>query len=331
MLRAIVRNRGVTAALTAGVASSAVLRSHAAPACQSVQPLVAYSAATASSATQTAAASTPTTAASKAALTLPPLAPSPVHVVLYQYNSCPFCNKVRAYLDYARIPYAVVEVNPLFKSEIKWSTDYRKVPIAVVNGMQLNDSDEIIARIDETLKAAGARRVVNSQGCRAAGTGSEEEAAQLAWVSNKLIHTLSPNLYATLSEAVESFDYITQRNFPAWSALATKYIGAVAMYGVTKKLKKRHGIADGQERQALYDACRQWMTTVGEHRPFLGGDAPNRADLAVFGVLRALMPLPVGRELLAQDAALTAWYTRMTNAVGRSSLQHRIMEAPSAQ
>lgn len=37
------------------------------------------------------------------------------------------------------MPYKVVEVNPLSKKEIKWS-DYKKVPILMVDGEQLNDS-----------------------------------------------------------------------------------------------------------------------------------------------------------------------------------------------
>lgn len=44
-----------------------------------------------------------------------------------------------AFLDYHDIPYRVVEVNPLSKKEIKWS-DYKKVPILVVDGEQLIDS-----------------------------------------------------------------------------------------------------------------------------------------------------------------------------------------------
>ena len=54
-------------------------------------------------------------------------------VTLYQYDVCPFCNKVKAYLDYRGIPYDVVEVNPLTKSEIKFSKEYTKVPIVTVD------------------------------------------------------------------------------------------------------------------------------------------------------------------------------------------------------
>lgn len=48
-------------------------------------------------------------------------------------------NKVRAYLDHARIPYVVVEVDPVLKGQLGFSS-YRKVPVAVVNGVQINDS-----------------------------------------------------------------------------------------------------------------------------------------------------------------------------------------------
>uniref|UniRef100_A0ACD5YBD6 Uncharacterized protein n=1 Tax=Avena sativa TaxID=4498 RepID=A0ACD5YBD6_AVESA len=55
------------------------------------------------------------------------------------YQAFPFCNKVRAFLDYHDVPYKVVEVNPLSKKEIKWS-DYKKVPILTVDGENLIDS-----------------------------------------------------------------------------------------------------------------------------------------------------------------------------------------------
>lgn len=53
-------------------------------------------------------------------------------LTLYQYKTCPFCSKVRAFLDYYGLPYEIVEVNPVMRQEIKWST-YRKVPILMVD------------------------------------------------------------------------------------------------------------------------------------------------------------------------------------------------------
>ena len=51
-------------------------------------------------------------------------------IKLYQYQTCPFCCKTRAFLDYYGINYEIVEVNPLFRREIKFSK-YRKVPFIV--------------------------------------------------------------------------------------------------------------------------------------------------------------------------------------------------------
>ena len=45
-------------------------------------------------------------------------------VKLYQYEICPFCCKVKAYLDWKGIPYNTKDVNPLSKAEIKFSPQY---------------------------------------------------------------------------------------------------------------------------------------------------------------------------------------------------------------
>lgn len=44
---------------------------------------------------------------------------------LYQYQTCPYCCKVRAFLDYFGFSYEVVEVNPVTRSQIDF-TDYKK-------------------------------------------------------------------------------------------------------------------------------------------------------------------------------------------------------------
>ena len=51
-------------------------------------------------------------------------------VMLYQYDVCPFCNKVQAFLDFHNVSYTAVEVNPLTKAEMKEVTDYKMVRAA---------------------------------------------------------------------------------------------------------------------------------------------------------------------------------------------------------
>ncbi|CAN1818964.1 Prostaglandin E synthase 2 [Linum perenne] len=269
----------------------------------------------------------------------------PKDVVLYQYEACPFCNKVKAFLDYYSIPYKVVEVNPISKKEIKWS-DYKKVPILTVDGEQLVDSSgyRLLANYPK-----GLMQKAPVQKLRKKPSGesmimliftelqmvlivefafllflhhllllvcSATDHAKLLlfrWVDGHLVHVLSPNIYRNASEALESFDYITSNgNFSFTEKLVAKYAGATAMYFVSKKLKKKYNITD--ERAALYEAADTWVDAL-KGRDYLGGSRPNLADLAVFGVLRPIRYLKSGKDMV-EHTHIGEWYSRMEVAVG---------------
>lgn len=66
-----------------------------------------------------------------------------LRLTLYQYKTCPFCSKVRAFLDYHGLPYEIVEVNPVMRQEIKWSA-YRKVPILMVNDDMVRRGESVV-------------------------------------------------------------------------------------------------------------------------------------------------------------------------------------------
>jgi len=76
-------------------------------------------------------------------------------LILFQYPTCPFCCKVRAFLDYIKVPYDIVEVDPMLKQQISWS-EYKKVPILLVktnDGYQpLTDSSMIVSAMATYLK-----------------------------------------------------------------------------------------------------------------------------------------------------------------------------------
>ncbi|XP_027355125.1 prostaglandin E synthase 2-like [Abrus precatorius] len=226
----------------------------------------------------------------------------PKQVVLFQYEACPFCNKVKAFLDYYDVPYKIVEVNPINKKEIKWS-EYKKVPIVTVDGEQMVDSSDII---DKLIKRIRPDYDLNA----------DEEKKWREWVDNHLVHILSPNIYRTVPEALESFEYITTHgNFTLSERLVAKYGGAAAMYFVSKKLRKKHNISD--ERAALYGAAEQWVDAL-KGRKFLGGSDPNLADLAVFGVLRPIRHLKSGRDMV-EHTRIGKWFCDMEGAIGPSS------------
>lgn len=105
-------------------------------------------------------------------------------VTLYQYEPCPYCCKVKAVLDYMRVPYTVVEVNPLTKNETKPLTDYKKVPVCTINGEVVVDSSVIISRLRElmTRDSEDASPVTVSD-----GVSHEEEERWRHWVDDTLV------------------------------------------------------------------------------------------------------------------------------------------------
>ncbi|KAM4020156.1 prostaglandin E synthase 2 [Anomaloglossus baeobatrachus] len=270
-----------------------------------------------------------------------------LQLTLYQYKTCPFCSKVRAFLDYHQLPYQVVEVNPVLRKEIKFSS-YRKVPILIANSastMQLNDSSVIISAVKTFLVSGKSLEEIVSYypGIKATNESgkevteyqnrywlmlSEQETQRLygskeaqkeemkwrKWADDWLVHLISPNVYRTPGEALASFDYIVREgNFGSVEGIFAKYFGAAAMFFIGKRLKSRHNLQD-DVRQDLYRAANTWVAAVGKQRHFLGGSQPNLADLAVYGVLRVMEGLQSFDDMMA-NTKIKPWYQRMTRAV----------------
>ncbi|XP_046726310.1 prostaglandin E synthase 2 isoform X2 [Silurus meridionalis] len=269
-----------------------------------------------------------------------------VKLKLYQYKTCPFCSKVRVFLDYHAIPYEVVEVNPVMRQEIKWST-YRKVPILMVNdSVQLKDSSVIISalmtflisrekNIPEIVSCYPEMKATNDRGKEVIEFGNkywvmvdenkhrhvypektsrQEEIKWRKWVDEWLVHLISPNVYRTPAEALASFDYIVREgNFGTFEGVFAKYLGAAAMWLISKRLKRRHNLQD-DVRQDLYKAVNEWVAAIGKKKKFMGGENPNLADLAVFGVLKVMEDLEAFADMM-ENTKVKKWYGRMENAV----------------
>lgn len=226
---------------------------------------------------------------------------------LYQYAICPFCNKTKAALDFLRVPYESVEVDPLTRSQIKFSKDYKKVPIAVfADGTVVGDSTKIVDKV------AGSEGTLKNAGVDANHFLSDEARKWNTWCDDKFAVCVYPNITRSVSECWTALGYLQKcPEFSLPRAVATRAVGALGMAAAHGKIKKKYGMEN--ERDALFTAVDAWTAEVGS-KAFRGGDKPDLSDLAVFGCIRGISDLPLHAEMEAHKA-FGPWFKRVTEVL----------------
>ena len=218
-------------------------------------------------------------------------------IKLYQYEACPFCWKVRAFLQYKGLSYEKIEVHPLNKKEIAFSEDYRKVPILIgEDGEQVNDSSSIIRYLDEKYP----EKPVFSK--------SQEEEKWLSWTDETLVRALPPLLYQSFSDALKAFHYITKvASFNWLQKRFIKYSGALVMMMVARKKAKELQITDPEAH--IRECLAQWEIALNK-KLFMGGDKPNSADISAYGFLKSIEALPAFHHI-KDNRQIFQWYQRV--------------------
>lgn len=243
---------------------------------------------------------------------------------IHSSDICPFCCKVKAFLDWKKIPYSAVDVNPITKAEIAFSKDYRKVPISmslcqlrtifvvVQNGKQVNDSSVIISEL-----------LGMNQAAAESPQADPAISKWLEFVDKKLAVLLFPNITRNFLESWEAFGYINEvPHFSAVQKLGLRISGSLAMRLANSKIKKKYAIED--ERVALLDAIRTWTKDGLKGRKFHGGEKPDLADVCVYGCLRSIEKFQTFAWLLDEgEKELLIWFNRMAQEIGESSCVSR--------
>ena len=219
---------------------------------------------------------------------------------IYCFETCPFCFKVKALLGSRGIKYSKVEVDPTFKTQLKWS-DWEKVPIFVdVDGTQVNDSNYILHYIDSN----------DSESFPKLGEDPEQD----RWMdfSNQILgKSIVAVIYTSYRTSVQALDYVTRVDkFSFGSRLINKWLGGFIMRMVGKSRAK---MFDRQPRENLqYQLDVMSEAIRGE---FFGKDEPNGADYANFGILRSMQGLN-GFDIVENHNIVSGWYRRMQKHSG---------------
>ncbi|XP_011502498.1 PREDICTED: prostaglandin E synthase 2 isoform X2 [Ceratosolen solmsi marchali] len=279
-----------------------------------------------------------------------------LQLTLFQYQSCPFCCKVRVLLDYYGLSYDVVEVDPVFRQEISWS-NYRKVPILLVKIDReyqiLTDSSMIVSLLTSYLNSKSVKinelakfyptmvmynekgqfkhEIVNKYFLMYPNSVFQdkdlnhinEEYKWRKWTDNVFIHTLSPNVYRTLKEAYQTFNWFSKvghwdEYFPFWEQAIMVHVGAFAMWLISKRLKKRHNLKDNV-RESFYDEINIWLYEIKiKGGIFMGGLNPDLCDLTVYGVLNSIEGCQAFKDALI-NTNLGTWYNAVKEKVDSHS------------
>jgi len=219
---------------------------------------------------------------------------------IYCFETCPFCFKVKALLGSRGIKYSKVEVDPTFKTQLKWS-DWEKVPIFVdIDGTQVNDSNYILHYIDSN----------DSESFPKLGEDPEQD----RWMdfSNQILgKSIVAVIYTSYRTSVQALDYVTRVDkFSFGSRLINKWLGGFIMRMVGKSRAK---MFDRQPRENLqYQLDVMSEAIRGE---FFGKDEPNGADYANFGILRSMQGLN-GFDIVENHNVVSGWYRRMQKHSG---------------
>ena len=160
-------------------------------------------------------------------------------IKLYQYHICPFCNITKSLLEYTKLDYEKVEVNPLTKAELKpWSGEYKKVPIAVIDGKQVNGSEEILdAILNVSNKVQMDEEIMNNDDFQK----SDNAQKWTRFAIDDLAALLYPNICGTLSDSYDAFGYVKDvESFSTLQKISIRYIGALAMHFAANKVKCKY-------------------------------------------------------------------------------------------
>lgn len=230
-------------------------------------------------------------------------------ITFFQYKICPFCHRVRAYMDYNSIPYTTVEVNPLTKKQIAFSSDHKKVPIANINGNTVFNSADIIDKLKEFSSAEDSKKLF---------TADTEE--WMKWSETKLAVLLYPNITRSFGESWDAFSYVS--DVSSWNWLdrsSNRILGPLAMSFANSKIKAKYNIWD--ERKELKELLVHWTDSIATNNKgvmngnFLHGAHVTMPDLMVYGVLHSIEGLETFDTIMTENTALKSWYDNVQQAV----------------
>lgn len=216
--------------------------------------------------------------------------------ILYQFTLSPFSIKVRKILDYKRLAYTTVDINPLRRAAVRRISGQNRVPVLVDGSSVISDS----TRIAEYLERMHPQPPVFPREAteRARVTMLED------WSDETFAMDLIPFKIFTGDNAKRMV--VQSKGFypPRWYYGLLFRLGPMELRRLTGWRRRGRSLT---ELRTDYERDLDRLDRLAADHAFLTGDAPTVFDFAVWGLLRTMEGLE-GEELLAARPRLAAWY-----------------------
>ncbi|ETO30506.1 glutathione-S-transferase/glutaredoxin [Reticulomyxa filosa] len=257
---------------------------------------------------------------------------------IYQNHCCPFSGKVKSFLDYYKIPYSLIECNPITKTQLpdpKFFLHDRNVPILLATPAKTKGSMARYKLLYQSNVIVVKRESILAQYLRICmyvcveRANSEIVQTWHDWLDSELIPHWYIAIGSSEKDVTQYFDYLDEfskfqsvglNSFFLISSLHTFPFFFINKY-FRFELKKNCLIVTtqkGKEIDALVQVMNEWHQVTKE--TFHGGTKPDLADLMAFGILRTFSQLPlfhtVKNELGLSD---WEWFNAMKELLGKTS------------
>ncbi len=239
--------------------------------------------------------------------------------LLYQFETSPYCDKVKAVLAYKGLDYATRTVSPLTKKDLKFSKK-KLVPILSDNGEIIEDSTDIVLYLED--------KYPKPPLMPKEGPLREEILRWENWIDDHL-----PAVYQYITYTRPSNAKVRMRREAlasegeTWEKFA---LGVAGPWMFPIMLAKKLKLASLHD---LKDEVLRSLSHLEKHlqqQPYLAADAVSLADVALHGFVNSFRGLK-GDDLFFDRPALKAWDDRTTAAMAKAGKKHTKAEKTTAK
>jgi len=222
---------------------------------------------------------------------------------LYQFSLCPFCNKVVAGLELKGIAFDSVEVSPRSKVELPPLPEGtpKKVPVLQIDGATVADSTTILNYLEDTVPGKMSFHPPDPE-LRKRSDEIEH------WVDEQFIEALPTVIYGTWKEAAQAARVVAKSSkMGGGQKFLVQLAGSLVMRQIAKRILKRNHRSDAHAW--VVENAKQFAAWLGD-KPFVLGDRPYLADVAMQGAITCVSEFPIYAEIMA-TGNIAAWYERV--------------------